>query len=103
MSMERAGFLDPALLSQTPDARRKIFTSKIETLPKLHVFVQAIGLGDFGKPGNYFARQVDRWTKQYRLRDAAHPGFRNSPNGCPKPCRSRNAFRSFMAIIATTT
>jgi aminoglycoside phosphotransferase (APT) family kinase protein len=26
----------------------------------------AIGLGDFGKPGNYFARQVDRWTKQYK-------------------------------------
>ena len=27
---------------------------------------EKIGLGDFGKPGNYFARQVDRWTKQYR-------------------------------------
>ncbi len=27
---------------------------------------QAIGLGDYGRPGNYFARQIDRWTKQYR-------------------------------------
>ncbi len=26
----------------------------------------AIGLADYGKPGNYFARQIDRWTKQYR-------------------------------------
>jgi aminoglycoside phosphotransferase (APT) family kinase protein len=26
----------------------------------------AIGLGDYGKPGNYFARQIDRWTKQYK-------------------------------------
>ncbi|MGH7126610.1 MAG: phosphotransferase, partial [Stellaceae bacterium] len=26
----------------------------------------AIGLGDYGKPGNYVARQIDRWTKQYR-------------------------------------
>jgi aminoglycoside phosphotransferase (APT) family kinase protein len=26
----------------------------------------AIGLGDFGKPGNYFARQIDRWSRQYR-------------------------------------
>ena len=31
-----------------------------------HSAPQAIGLGDFGKPGNYFARQVERWTKQYR-------------------------------------
>jgi aminoglycoside phosphotransferase (APT) family kinase protein len=29
--------------------------------------VDSIGLSDFGKPGNYFGRQVDRWTKQYRL------------------------------------
>ena len=28
---------------------------------------QTIGLADYGKPGNYFARQIDRWTKQYRL------------------------------------
>jgi aminoglycoside phosphotransferase (APT) family kinase protein len=27
---------------------------------------QGIGLGDFGKPGNYFARQIHRWTQQYR-------------------------------------
>jgi aminoglycoside phosphotransferase (APT) family kinase protein len=29
--------------------------------------IRAAGLSDYGKPGNYFGRQVDRWTKQYRL------------------------------------
>jgi len=33
---------------------------------------EKIGLGDFGKPGNYFARQVDRWTKQYRASETQH-------------------------------
>ncbi len=43
-----------------------MYISKIETLAKLHSYdPEKIGLGDFGKPGNYFARQVDRWTKQY--------------------------------------
>src|SRR6202045_999459 len=74
MSMEEGRvFWDPPLPSQTPDARRKIFTSKIETLARLHSYdPQAIGLGDFGKPGNYFARQVDRWTKQYRASETQH-------------------------------
>jgi aminoglycoside phosphotransferase (APT) family kinase protein len=68
MSMEEGRvFWDPTLPSQPPEARRAIFTSKIETLAKLHSYEpDAIGLGDFGKPGNYFARQVDRWTKQYK-------------------------------------
>jgi aminoglycoside phosphotransferase (APT) family kinase protein len=74
MSMEEGRvFWDPTLPSQTPEARRKIFVSKIETLAKLHQYdPQGIGLGDFGKPGNYFARQVDRWTKQYRASETQH-------------------------------
>ncbi|NBU29283.1 MAG: phosphotransferase family protein, partial [Caulobacteraceae bacterium] len=32
---------------------------------------QAIGLGDYGKPGNYFTRQVDRWTKQYKASETS--------------------------------
>src|SRR5437588_5230102 len=74
MSMEDGRvFWDPTLPSQTPEARHKIFTSKIETLAQLHRYdPQAIGLGDFGKPGNYFARQIDRWTKQYRASETQH-------------------------------
>src|SRR5258705_2394608 len=74
MSMEEGRvFWDPALPGQAPEIRRKIFSSKIETLAKLHMYdPQAIGLGDFGKPGNYFGRQVDRWTKQYRASETQH-------------------------------
>ena len=37
------------------------------TMAALHnVDVDAVSLGDFGRPGNYFERQVGRWTKQYR-------------------------------------
>ena len=74
MSMEEGRvFWDPTLPSQTLEARRQIFTSKIETLAKLHMYdPEKIGLSDFGKPGNYFARQVDRWTKQYRASETQH-------------------------------
>ena len=74
MSMEEGRvFWDPTLPGQPPDARRKIFISKIETLGKLHTYnPDTIGLGDFGRPGNYFARQVDRWTKQYRASETQH-------------------------------
>lgn len=68
MSMEEGRvFWNPTLPKQSPEERHAIFTSKVETLAKLHQYdPAAIGLGDFGKPGNYFARQVERWTKQYR-------------------------------------
>jgi aminoglycoside phosphotransferase (APT) family kinase protein len=68
MSMEEGRvFWNPTLPDLAPAERHAVFTSKIETLAKLHSYdPEKIGLGDFGKPGNYFARQVDRWTKQYR-------------------------------------
>ncbi len=68
MSMEEGRvFWNPQLPNEQPTERRAIFTDKIETLAKLHSYdPEKIDLGDFGKPGNYFGRQVDRWTKQYR-------------------------------------
>ena len=33
---------------------------------------EAIGLADYGRPGNYFVRQIDRWTKQYRGAETMH-------------------------------
>jgi aminoglycoside phosphotransferase (APT) family kinase protein len=68
MSMEEGRvFWNPTLPHLEPAERRAVFTDKIEVLAKLHSYdPEKIGLGDFGKPGNYFARQVDRWTKQYR-------------------------------------
>jgi aminoglycoside phosphotransferase (APT) family kinase protein len=41
-------------------------------MAQLHGFdPEAIGLGDYGKPGNYFARQIGRWSKQYLADDLA--------------------------------
>jgi aminoglycoside phosphotransferase (APT) family kinase protein len=58
---------DPLLPGLTPADRAGIYDSMNETLARLHqVDWQAVGLGDFGKPGNYFARQLHRWTSQYR-------------------------------------
>jgi aminoglycoside phosphotransferase (APT) family kinase protein len=50
-----------------PSERRAIYDAQVDTLAALHRFdPDAIGLGDYGRPGNYFERQVGRWTKQYR-------------------------------------
>jgi len=58
---------DQNLPSCTPQERRDIYMAKLKTLADLHnLDHESIGLGDFGRPGNYMARQVDRWTKQYR-------------------------------------
>ena len=58
---------DGTLPDYEPAERRAIYEAQIDTLAALHnVDYEAVGLGDYGKPGNYFARQIDRWTKQYR-------------------------------------
>ncbi len=58
---------DQALPSYEPAERHAIFMAKLKTLADLHnTDYVAVGLSDFGKPGNYFARQIDRWTKQYK-------------------------------------
>ena len=47
--------------------RRQMYAQLIDTLADLHAIdTDAAELGDFGKPGNYFERQVMRWTRQYR-------------------------------------
>lgn len=58
---------DGSLPGYAPADRRAIYEAMIDTLAALHaVDHEAIGLGDYGKPGNYFERQVARWTKQYK-------------------------------------
>ncbi|WP_295226819.1 phosphotransferase [uncultured Brevundimonas sp.] len=59
-------FWDLKLPGLTPVERRAVYEAQTDTLARLHAFdPSAIGLGDYGKAGNYFARQVGRWTKQY--------------------------------------
>lgn len=57
---------DGRLADVAPVERRAIYHAEIDTLAALHrIDPQAIGLGDYGRPGNYFARQLTRWTRQY--------------------------------------
>ena len=50
----------------SPAERRAVYMDMVAILARLHeVEPAAVGLADFGRPGNYFARQVSRWTKQY--------------------------------------
>jgi aminoglycoside phosphotransferase (APT) family kinase protein len=59
-------FRQPTLPGVPPDERRAIYRSMVEVLARLHrVDHRAIGLADYGKPGNYYARQIARWSEQY--------------------------------------
>jgi len=57
---------DQALPGMTPAQRGEIYDEMNRVIAALHsVDVQAAGLADYGKPGNYFDRQIGRWSKQY--------------------------------------
>ncbi len=58
---------DARLPAQSADERRAMFAAVAGVLATLHAIEpDAVGLADFGRKGNYFARQIDTWTKQYR-------------------------------------
>jgi aminoglycoside phosphotransferase (APT) family kinase protein len=60
-------FWDPALPGLSADLRGTCYDAIIATLAALHaVDVDAAGLAGYGRPGNYFARQLARWSEQYR-------------------------------------
>ena len=59
-------FWELDLPDSDPGERRAIYEHANQTIADLHNFdFEKIGLSDFGKPGNYFARQISRWSKQY--------------------------------------
>jgi aminoglycoside phosphotransferase (APT) family kinase protein len=58
---------DPTLPGMTPAERQAHYAELGRVIAALHrVDPAAVGLADYGKPGNYIERQVARWTKQYR-------------------------------------
>ena len=60
-------FWEPSFPQVSREARPAYFDAMNATMAALHVIdPEAAGLGDYGKPGNYFARQIARWSKQYR-------------------------------------
>lgn len=65
--MEARVFWDPALPELSVAERRAVYHEMNRVLAALHsVDIAGVGLSDYGRPSNYFERQVDRWTKQYR-------------------------------------
>jgi len=60
-------FWDPRLPGLSPADRRAMFDSMNSVIAALHsVDYVAVGLGEFGRPGNYLARQIGRWSRQYQ-------------------------------------
>jgi aminoglycoside phosphotransferase (APT) family kinase protein len=60
-------FWNPEMPASHPRERTAIYDAMNDTISRLHTFEPAaIGLADFGRGENYVARQVDRWSKQYR-------------------------------------
>jgi len=61
-------FRDPTLPGLQPAERAAIYDAMNDVLTRLHkVDVAAVGLSGYGKPGNYFTRQLSRWTRQWEL------------------------------------
>ena len=64
--MEGRVFHDCALSEVSPAERAPLYFAMAEAMATLHaVDPTRVGLADFGKPGNYFARQITRWSRQY--------------------------------------
>src|SRR6187401_698235 len=60
-------FWEPQMPGSSPQERAAVYDRMNETLARLHSLEPAaIGLADFGRGENYVARQIDRWSKQYR-------------------------------------
>ena len=60
-------FWDPTLPEIDENKRMRVYEETVSVMAELHkIDVEEAGLLDFGKPGNYFERQVGRWIKQYR-------------------------------------
>lgn len=59
-------FRQPHLPGVLPSDRARMYAHMAEVLASLHrADVAALGLSDYGKPGNYYARQIARWGRQY--------------------------------------
>ena len=66
--VEGRTFWDGSLPDMATAERTAVYEAIVDTLAALHsVDYAGVGLGEYGKPGNYFERQVARWSKQYRM------------------------------------
>lgn len=64
---------DGSMPDSSPEERRAVYLEMTDVLARLHsVDLEQAGLSEYGKPGNYFERQIGRWTKQYKLSETEH-------------------------------
>ena len=71
--LEGRTLMDPALPGATREQRRQLYEHQTRVLADLaRIDPAAVGLADFGKPGNYLSRQISRWTRQYRASETEH-------------------------------
>ncbi len=65
-------FWEPQMPASNPAERAQVYDAMNATLARLHTFdPAALGLADYGRGENYVARQVERWSKQYRASETA--------------------------------
>lgn len=65
--LDGRNFTEPTLDGESNATRTAVMHEMNRVLAELHmVDIDAVGLSDYGPPGNYFERQIGRWTKQYR-------------------------------------
>ncbi|MCH8466856.1 MAG: phosphotransferase family protein, partial [Roseinatronobacter sp.] len=68
--LEGRVFETASLPGVAPQARHEMYLDMARTLARLHALrPDDIGLSDYGRPGNYFARQISRWSAQYHASD----------------------------------
>ena len=71
-------FVDQSLPGLQPNERREIYAQMNQTIAAIHrLDYVSLGLETFGKPGNYFARQIARWSRQVREANITIPNTLN--------------------------
>ena len=99
--------MDQSLPGLAREERAPIYREMNRVIAALHsVDHEAVGLGDYGRAGNYFARQIDRWSRQVRDDRPGESGSRPStrwPTGCQSTSRRATRRRSSTATTASTT
>lgn len=81
-------FWDPSFPEMPKENRAAYFDELIRILADLHnLDVEAVGLADYGKPGNYYERQIGLWTKQYRASETSNlPAMERLMDWLPTHC-----------------
>jgi aminoglycoside phosphotransferase (APT) family kinase protein len=82
-------FWDPSFPDFSPEQRTGYYDAILQTMAAMHsIDIESAGLLDYGKPGNYFGRQIARWSEQYRAAetddiDAMNSLIEELPLRCP--------------------